>query len=102
MNILQSQAEIVGSQFLVKIYNIDTRPVPKEVFEVFAAGGEDNLVGPEDLTLADQGDVNILAGAEVLAEGAEHSAPLLRLKTADNVTGGVNHHVGRDSRPSGL
>ena len=76
--------------------------MPKEVFEVFAAGGEDNLVGPEDLTLADQGDVNILAGAEVLAEGAEHSAPLLRLKTADNVTGGVNHHVGRDSRPSGL
>ena len=65
--------------------------VPEEVLEVLAAAREDDLVGAEDLALADEGDVHILARAQVLAQRREHSAPLLSLEAADNIRSGVNH-----------
>ena len=91
LHILQSEAEVIGGQLLVQVNDVDPRLVAKEVFEILARGGEHDLVGPEDLALADQGDVHMLASAEILAQGGEHGVPLLRLKAADDVTGRVDH-----------
>lgn len=69
LHVLQSEAEVVGGQLFVKVNDVDPGLVAKEVFEVLAGGRKHHFVRPEDLALADQGDVHILAGAEVLAQG---------------------------------
>ena len=77
LHILKCEAQIIGCQLLVQVNDVDTWLVSEEIFEVLAAAGEDHLVSPEHLALADQGDVHILASAEVLTQGGEHSGPLL-------------------------
>ena len=42
-------------------------------------------MGAEDLALADEGDVHILARAQVLTQRREHRAPLLSLEAADSI-----------------
>ena len=69
LDILESEAEIVWRQLLVKINDVHTGLVTEEIFEVFAAGGEDQLVCPEHLAATHQRDIHILARTQVLAAG---------------------------------
>jgi hypothetical protein len=90
LNILEGETEVIGGKLLVQVDDIDPRLVTEKVLEVLARGREHDLVGPEDLALADQGDVHILAGAEVLTQRGEHCVPLLRLNSGI-VRGSLNY-----------
>ena len=91
LNIFKGQTQIIWCQLFIKVYNVHSRLVSKKVFEVLAAGGQHHLVGPQNLTLAHQGDVHIEAGAEVLTQRGENGVPLFCLEATNNIRGRVNH-----------